>query len=100
MVRYFTSGTQAKTLERSLQVADYLIGQSRGAGWLKATAFLNALASRRPGMGTGSGTHVRLPVRAGLHVRDRGRDALPLYAARPEQCVDDRVHSAEDLRRL
>ena len=27
--RYFTSGTQAKTLERSLQVADYLIGQSR-----------------------------------------------------------------------
>ena len=28
--RYFTSGTQAKTLERSLQVADYLIGQSRG----------------------------------------------------------------------
>ena len=39
-------------------------------------------------------------VRAGLHVRDRERDALPLYAARPEQCVDDRVHSAEDLRRL
>ena len=29
--RYFTSGTQAKTLERSLQVADYLIGQSRQA---------------------------------------------------------------------
>ena len=28
--RYFTSGTQAKTLERSLQVAYYLIGQSRG----------------------------------------------------------------------
>ena len=28
--RYYTSGTQAKTLERSLQVADYLIGQSRG----------------------------------------------------------------------
>ena len=28
--RYFTSGTQAKTLERSLQVADYLIAQSRG----------------------------------------------------------------------
>ena len=28
--RYFTSGTQAKTLERSLQAADYLIGQSRG----------------------------------------------------------------------
>ena len=28
--RYFTSGSQAKTLERSLQVADYLIGQSRG----------------------------------------------------------------------
>jgi len=27
--RYFTSGTQAKTLERALQVADYLIGQSR-----------------------------------------------------------------------
>lgn len=27
--RYFTSGTQAKTLERSLQVADFLIGQSR-----------------------------------------------------------------------
>ena len=27
--RYFTSGTQAKTLERSLQVADYLIGKSR-----------------------------------------------------------------------
>ena len=27
--RYFTSGAQAKTLERSLQVADYLIGQSR-----------------------------------------------------------------------
>ncbi len=27
--RYFTSGTQAKTLERSLQVVDYLIGQSR-----------------------------------------------------------------------
>ena len=29
--RYFTSGTQAKTLERSLQVADYLIAQSRQA---------------------------------------------------------------------
>ena len=29
--RYFTSGTQAKTLERSLQVADYLIVQSRTA---------------------------------------------------------------------
>lgn len=29
--RYFTSGTQAKTLERALQVADYLIGQSRQA---------------------------------------------------------------------
>lgn len=29
--RYFTSGTLAKTLERSLQVADYLIGQSRQA---------------------------------------------------------------------
>jgi len=29
--RYFTSGTQAKTLERSLQVADYLIEQSRQA---------------------------------------------------------------------
>lgn len=28
--RYFTSGTQAKTLERALQVTDYLIGQSRG----------------------------------------------------------------------
>lgn len=28
--RYFTSGTQAKTLERALQVSDYLIGQSRG----------------------------------------------------------------------
>ncbi len=28
--RYFTSGTQAKTLERSLQVTDYLIAQSRG----------------------------------------------------------------------
>ena len=28
--RYFTSGTQAKTPERSLQVADYLIGQARG----------------------------------------------------------------------
>ncbi|CAN5483527.1 thiol:disulfide interchange protein DsbA [soil metagenome] len=28
--RYFTSGSQAKTLERSLQVTDYLIGQSRG----------------------------------------------------------------------
>ena len=28
--RYFTSGTQAKTLERSLQVADFLIGQSSG----------------------------------------------------------------------
>lgn len=27
--RYFTSGTQAQTLERSLLVADYLIGQSR-----------------------------------------------------------------------
>jgi thiol:disulfide interchange protein DsbA len=27
--RYFTSGTQAKTLERALQVTDYLIGQSR-----------------------------------------------------------------------
>ena len=27
--RYFTSGTQAKTLERSLQVADSLIAQSR-----------------------------------------------------------------------
>lgn len=29
--RYFTSGTQAKTLERALQVADYLIVQSRTA---------------------------------------------------------------------
>lgn len=29
--RYFTSGTQAKTLERSLQVADALIAQSRPA---------------------------------------------------------------------
>ena len=29
--RYFTSGTQAKTLERSLQVTDYLIAQSRQA---------------------------------------------------------------------
>ena len=29
--RYFTSGTQAKTLERSLQVTDYLIEQSRQA---------------------------------------------------------------------
>lgn len=29
--RYFTSGTQAKTLERSLQVADALIAQSRQA---------------------------------------------------------------------
>ena len=29
--RYFTSGSQAKTLERSLQVADYLIEQSRQA---------------------------------------------------------------------
>ena len=29
--RYFTSGTQAKTLERSLQVTDYLIDQSRQA---------------------------------------------------------------------
>ena len=29
--RYFTSGTQAKTLERALQVTDYLIGQSRQA---------------------------------------------------------------------
>ena len=28
--RYFTSGTQAKTLERSLQVAEFLIGQSTG----------------------------------------------------------------------
>lgn len=28
--RYFTSGTQAKTLERALQVTDYLIAQSRG----------------------------------------------------------------------
>ena len=28
--RYFTSGTQAKTLERSLKVTDYLIEQSRG----------------------------------------------------------------------
>ncbi|MFZ3139033.1 thiol:disulfide interchange protein DsbA/DsbL [Polaromonas sp.] len=28
--RYFTSGSQAKTLERALQVTDYLIGQSRG----------------------------------------------------------------------
>lgn len=28
--RYYTSGTQAKTLERSLQVTDYLIAQSRG----------------------------------------------------------------------
>ena len=28
--RYFTSGTQAKTLERALQVADYLVVQSRG----------------------------------------------------------------------
>jgi len=28
--RYFTSGTQAKTLERALQVTDYLIGESRG----------------------------------------------------------------------
>ena len=28
--RYFTSGTQAQTMERALQVADYLIGQSRG----------------------------------------------------------------------
>ena len=27
--RYFTSGSQAKTLERALQVTDYLIGQSR-----------------------------------------------------------------------
>ena len=27
--RYFTSGTQAKTLERALQVTDYLIGQVR-----------------------------------------------------------------------
>ena len=27
--RYFTSGTQAKTLERALQVTDYLIGQAR-----------------------------------------------------------------------
>ena len=27
--RYFTSGSQAKTLERALQVADHLIGQSR-----------------------------------------------------------------------
>ena len=27
--RYFTSGTQAKTLERSLQVADALIVQAR-----------------------------------------------------------------------
>ena len=27
--RYFTSGSQAKTLERALQVADYLVGQSR-----------------------------------------------------------------------
>ena len=37
--RYFTSGTQAKTLERALQVTDYLIGQSRQA--------MNALA--KPG---------------------------------------------------
>ncbi|MDB5778818.1 MAG: oxidoreductase [Polaromonas sp.] len=29
--RYFTSGTQAKTLERSLQVADSLIAQSRSS---------------------------------------------------------------------
>ena len=29
--RYFTSGTQAKTLERSLQVADALVAQSRQA---------------------------------------------------------------------
>ncbi len=29
--RYFTSGTQAKTLERSLQVADSLVAQSRQA---------------------------------------------------------------------
>ena len=29
--RYFTSGTQAKTLERSLQVADFLVAQSRQA---------------------------------------------------------------------
>jgi len=29
--RYFTSGTQAKTLERALQVTDYLIAQSRQA---------------------------------------------------------------------
>ena len=29
--RYFTSGTQAKTLERALQVTDYLIGQARGS---------------------------------------------------------------------
>ena len=28
--RYFTSGSQAKTLERALQVADYLVVQSRG----------------------------------------------------------------------
>jgi len=29
--RYFTSGTQAKTLERALQVTDYLVAQSRQA---------------------------------------------------------------------
>ena len=29
--RYFTSGSQAKSLERALQVADFLIGQSRQA---------------------------------------------------------------------
>ncbi|MEO6320145.1 MAG: thiol:disulfide interchange protein DsbA/DsbL [Polaromonas sp.] len=29
--RYFTSGTQAKTLDRALQVTDFLIGQARGS---------------------------------------------------------------------
>ncbi|MGH8859333.1 MAG: DsbA family protein, partial [Polaromonas sp.] len=28
--RYFTSGSLAQTMERALQVTDYLIGQSRG----------------------------------------------------------------------
>lgn len=36
--RYFTSGTQAKTLERSLQVADALIVQSRQAMGVAAKA--------------------------------------------------------------
>lgn len=36
--RYYTSGTQASTLERALQVTDYLIAQSRQAGAKPAKA--------------------------------------------------------------